>query len=128
MGVFETGFKVASEQIHVLQICFLFFQICNKLQECHASIDVFLHNTDSVTLHDIETLVSKEDNISNKVQELREQQRQQDEDIQTSLDEAINITEQSLNAVQTKMYGDFVDYTALSTPGLKVKFVDKHFL
>ena len=102
---------------------YLIFQICNELLECHASIDAYLHKTDSITLCDIETLVAKEDRISNKVQELKFQQRQQNEDIQTSLDEAINITEQSLNAVQTKMYGDFVDYTALSTPGLKVKFM-----
>ena len=111
-----------------LKYFFFHFQICNELQECHASTDSILRNHNSVPLLDIETLVSKEDSISKKVQELREQQRQQDEDILASLDEAINITEQSLNAVQRKMYGDFVDQLALNTTALKVSFGSKNFL
>ena len=79
-----------------------------------------MRNTDTVTLHDIETLASKEDNISRKVRELREQQKYLDENIQASLDEAINIMEQSLNAVRMKMYGDFGDHSAISTTALKV--------
>ena len=55
------------------------------------------------------------------------QQKLQDEDIQTSLDEAINITEQSLNAVQMKMYGNFGDHSALSTSCLKVRFLSRLF-
>ena len=100
---------------------FLMFQICNELQECHATIDAFLHNTDSATVDGIEALVSKENTIYNKVQELREQHRKQDEDILSSLDEALIITEQSLNAVQMKMYGSFDDHSVLSSPDLKVK-------
>ena len=97
------------------------FQICNELQECHATIDAFLHDTDSATVDGIEALVSKENTIYNKVQELREQHRKQDEDILSSLDEALIITEQSLNAVQMKMYGSFDDQSTLSSPDLKVK-------
>ena len=100
---------------------FLMFQICNELQECHATIDGFLHDTDSATVDGIEALVSKENTIYNKVQELREQHRKQDEDILSSLDEALIITEQSLNAVQMKMYGSFDDQSTLSSPDLKVK-------
>ena len=76
-----------------------------------------------MTLHDIETLASKEDNISKKVRELREQQKYLDENIQASLDEAINIMEQSLNAVRMKMYGDFGDHSAICTTALKVMFI-----
>ena len=96
------------------------FQICNELQEFHGSIDAFLRNTDAVTLNDIENLALKEDNISTKVRELREQKTYLDENIQASLDEAINIMEQSLNAVRMKMYGDFGDHSAISTTALKV--------
>ena len=39
-----------------------------------------------------------------------------------ALDEAINITEQSLNAVQMKMYGDTFDHSALTSPSSKVSF------
>ena len=53
---------------------------------------------------------------------MREQQKYLDENIQASLDEAINIMEQSLNAVRMKMYGDFGDHSAVSTTALKVKF------
>ena len=81
-----------------------------------------MRDRNSVTLHEITSLVEKEDSISDKVQQLREQQRQQDEEILTSLDEAINITEQSLNAVQMKMYGDTFDHSALTSPGSKVYF------
>ena len=51
---------------------------------------------------------------------MREQQKYLDENIQASLDEAINIMEQSLNAVRMKMYGDFGDHSAVSTTALKV--------
>ena len=108
-------------------VLIFFFQICNELQEFHASIDTFLRNTDAVTLHEIETLASKEDNISTKVRELREQQKYLDENIQASLDEAINIMEQSLNAVRMKMYGDFGDHSAISTTGLKVSHKKSNF-
>ena len=47
-----------------------------------------------------------------------------DENIQASLDEAINIMEQSLNAVRMKMYGDFGDHSAVSTTALKVGLRD----
>ena len=104
-------------------VSFLIFQICNELQECHATIDSFLHNNDAVTKFDIEELVSKEDSISIKLQELKQQQRQQDEDILASLNEAIIITEQSLNAVQRKMYGELVDLSALHSPSSKVRFI-----
>ena len=68
-------------------------------------------------------MVSKEDSISIKLQELKQQQRQQDEDILASLNEAIIITEQSLNAVQRKMYGELVDLSALHSPSSKVRFI-----
>ena len=103
------------------------FQICNELQEFHASLDNVLRNTDAVTLSDIETLASKEDYISTKVRELREQQKYLDENIQASLDEAINIMEQSLNAVRMKMYGDFGDHSAVSTTALKVGLKPNNF-
>ena len=54
---------------------------------------------------------------------MREQQKYLDENIQASLDEAINIMEQSLNAVRMKMYGDFGDHSAVSTTALKVGLV-----
>ena len=55
---------------------------------------------------------------------MREQQKYLDENIQASLDEAINIMEQSLNAVRMKMYGDFGDHSAVSTTALKVGLGD----
>ena len=55
---------------------------------------------------------------------MREQQKYLDENIQASLDEAINIMEQSLNAVRMKMYGDFGDHSAVSTTALKVGLRD----
>ena len=60
---------------------------------------------------------------------MREQQKYLDENIQASLDEAINIMEQSLNAVRMKMYGDFGDHSAVSTTALKVglMFRSSHF-
>ena len=68
-------------------------------------------------------MVSKEDSISIKLQELKQQQRLQDEDILASLNEAIIITEQSLNAVQRKMYGELVDLSALHSSSSKVRFI-----
>ena len=96
-------------------------QIVGELQEFHASIDAFLKQTDTVTLQDIETLASKEDAISTKLRELKEQQKVLDENIRASLIEAVSIIEQSLEAVRKKMYGDFGDHSSLSTTTQKVQ-------
>ena len=97
------------------------FQICSELQEFHGSIDAFLKNTDSVTLQDIENLALKEDKISSKVKKLKEQQEFLEENIRASLLEAINIMEQSLDAVRKKMYGDFGDHSSLTSTAQKVQ-------
>lgn len=80
-----------------------------------------MKNTDTaVTLPDIESLALKESNISSKVKQLQSQQID-DVNIQTSLNEAISIMEQSLEAVKKKMYGDFGDHSSLTTTAAKVQ-------
>jgi len=82
-----------------------------------------LRNTESkvITLQDIESLASKEDAISTKVRELKEQQKHLDANIQASLNQVFDIIEKSLEAVRIKMYGDFGDQSALSSTAKKVE-------
>ena len=66
-------------------------------------------------------MASNEDKISSKVKELKLKQNDLDENIKKSLNEAISIMEQSLNAVRKKMYGDFGDNAAISSTAQKVQ-------
>ena len=103
-------------------IFFPILQICSELQEFHGSIDTFLKNSEAqVTLQDIENLALQEDALSTKVRELKEKREILDENIQMSLNEAISIIEQSLEAVRKKMYGDFGDHKTLTTTAQKVQ-------
>ena len=105
-----------------MTIFFSILQICSELQEFHGSIDTFLKNTEAqVTLQDIENLALQEDALSTKVRELKEKREILDENIQVSLNEAISIIEQSLEAVRKKMYGDFGDHATLKTTAQKVQ-------
>ena len=82
----------------------------------------FLKNSEAqVTLQDIENLALQEDALSTKVRELKEKREILDENIQVSLNEAISIIEQSLEAVRKKMYGDFSDHKTLTTTAQKVQ-------
>ena len=91
------------------------------MQEFHACIDACLRSADSISLQDIETLAVKEENISSQIHELQAKQECLDENLKTSLSEAINIIEQSLEAVRKKMYGDFGDHSAIKSTTQKVQ-------
>ena len=80
-----------------------------------------MKNSDTITLQDIENLALQEDALSTKVRELKAKREILDENIQVSLNEAISIIEQSLEAVRKKMYGDFGDHKSLTTTAQKVQ-------
>ena len=62
-----------------------------------------MRSAETISLQTIETLAVKEEKISSQIRELREKQEGLDENIKTSLGEAIGIIEQSLEAVRKKM-------------------------
>jgi hypothetical protein len=91
------------------------------LQEFHSCIDTFLKRTDTITIHDIEDLASKEDNLSKKVELLEEKTRGLGEDFETSINETLQLIKGSLTAVKLKMYGDFGDQASISSTTIKVQ-------